>query len=259
MIEDLQESDFRITFPSILSPAETHNVGKQLITAGEPIIPAAEDDPFRIQFTAFKQLQGLLGEALGLGGQVSNPYTPDKKGADTTRNRAWRRFRDAVQSIASDPEEDEAERAAAELLRDELNKFPSGIDRLPFPEKSAKLEALLLALAEEPLLGAVATLELTKFVTRMETGNAAFQTAVELADQFDVEIQEVESDWIAVRPVRWLGSHILSEIAFRGLTEEAYSNAAELVTEAITNAQATARSRRTRRESEVSSDVEISG
>jgi hypothetical protein len=126
-----------------------------------------------------------------------------------------------------------------------LANHPTGLHNLGLAAETAQIDTLLVQLAAVPAAAAIGTLGLASVVTRLQEGNAAYKLAVSEADVLDTH--NTPQNWRAAAPVRWLGSHFLSGLAFRAIEDASFRPVVDELTNALTESISVARARNTRR------------
>ncbi len=237
----------QLSIPYVLNPSEVYDVTGQILTAADPVLPSGDPVPYPRQVHGIVgQLNVTLGAALGKG-TAENPFTKIKDEADARRDRAYTRFRDTVDAVLADPDEEPALRTAAETLAAALADHPRNLHALQDAANTAQLDALLPKLEVEPAASAAATLGIDKFVVRMKQGNDDFKQAVQDAATHDAA-SGAPHDWDAARPVRWYATVLATNLAVLANLDASFEGLANQVRELITNAEAIAKARKTRRE-----------
>lgn len=241
------ESDYRLSIKAILNPSEVFDVVDNMLTAADGVISADPASFERKLFVATAEANQVLARAVGTG-QTPDSQRAAKDEGEEKRDSGFKRVKNTVNDIVDDQQEDDqALKNAAALINEVLADYPANLHNTPLSENTILLESLIPKLQAEPAASAVATLGLTRFVDRMQEGNEQYKQAV-AASAAD-RAENVPQDWDAAKPVRWLGSHLASTIAFLGATDAAYAPLAAQVRQFIDDAEARARARQTRRTS----------
>ncbi len=239
------DSDYRLSIPSILYPAELYGVVDRMLSAADSVIPADAASFERKQFVMLGELNAVLGMALGER-QTEDPQKEAKQQADVKRDSGFLRIKNTVNIVLEDDgEEDQVLKEAAAMVKQALADYPANLHSTKHSDNTVLLNSLIPKLREKAVATAIATLGLTRYVDRMQEGNEQFKQASRAS--VEVRAQDVPRDWVAAKPVRWHGSQFAGNLAFLGEIDDAFAPLAALVRQFINDAEAIARARKTRR------------
>lgn len=244
----MTDSDYRLTIASILRPAEIRGVADKILTAADGVISADPASLERKQFVTLSELNESLTTALGER-QTEDPQKEAKEKAERRRDTGFVRVKTIVNGIFNDEEEEDQElKAAAATIKQILAAYPANVHNTQQDENTALLDSLVPKLRQEPAASAIAALGLTPYVDRMHDGNEEFKAAKDASAAG--RSQGTPADRAAANPVRWHGSQFASNLAYLGETDVAFAPLAAQVQQIIDDAEAIARARKTRRESD---------
>lgn len=199
----------------------------------------------RRQHQQLQDYNQTLNEALG-SVPTKNPHTQAKDEADDARDLAFRRIKESVYDILDDKDEEPDVRAHAGKVAAALAQHPRNLHNLDDDKNTAHLDALIPKLEAAPVKAALDALNLTKFLTRLKAGNELFKNEKKLAEKAEANRSGGKA-WKLANPPRWLGSHYLSGLAFRALTDEATATVLAEIEVKLNQADAEEQARRTRR------------